>query len=61
MKWQSDINLKLSRESAMGMWIELGVFFLVLLFAVHQMLDLKKEKRKREQKKEQQEQQEQQK
>ena len=42
----------------MGMWIELGVFFLVLLFAVHQMLDLKNEKRKREQKKEQQEQQE---
>jgi hypothetical protein len=34
----------------MGMWIELGIFFLVLLFAAHQMHDLKKEKRKRAQK-----------
>ena len=34
----------------MGMWIELGILFLVLLFAAHQMYDLKKEKRKREQK-----------
>lgn len=34
----------------MGMWIELGIFFLVLLFAAHQLHDLNKEKRKREQK-----------
>jgi hypothetical protein len=32
----------------MGLWIELGVFFLVFLFAIHQLRDLKKEKQKRE-------------
>jgi hypothetical protein len=31
-----------------GIWIELGVFLLVFVFAAHQMHDLKKEKRKRE-------------
>jgi hypothetical protein len=34
----------------MGMWIELGVFALVFVFALHQWNDLKKEKLKREQK-----------
>ena len=32
----------------MGMWIELGVFALVFVFAAHQWHDLKKEKLKRE-------------
>lgn len=31
----------------MGIWIELGVFMLVFVFAAHQMHDLKKEKKKR--------------
>jgi len=33
----------------MGIWIELGVFLLVVVFAIHQLNDLKKEKLKREQ------------
>lgn len=33
----------------MGIWIELGVFLLVVIFAIHQLNDLKKEKLKREQ------------
>jgi hypothetical protein len=33
----------------MGMWIEMGVFGLVFVFALHQWNDLKKEKFKREQ------------
>jgi hypothetical protein len=32
----------------MGMWIELGVFGLVFVFAWHQLRDLKKERIKRE-------------
>ena len=32
----------------MGIWIELGVFVLVFVFAAHQFHDLKQEKRKRE-------------
>jgi hypothetical protein len=32
----------------MGMWIELGVFSLVFVFAWHQLRDLKKERLKRE-------------
>jgi hypothetical protein len=32
----------------MGIWIELGVFGLVFVFALHQWNDLKKEKLKRE-------------
>lgn len=32
----------------MGIWIELGVFGLVFLFAWHQFRDLKAEKKKRE-------------
>lgn len=32
----------------MGIWIELGVFLLVFVFAAHQWHDLKREKRKRE-------------
>ena len=32
----------------MGIWIELGVFALVFVFAIHQRHDLKKEKAKRE-------------
>ncbi len=35
----------------MGMWIELGVFGLVFVFALHQFNDLKKERLKREQQK----------
>lgn len=33
----------------MGMWIELGIFLLVLLFGVHQIWDVKREQRKRRQ------------
>jgi len=32
----------------MGIWLELGVFLLVFVFAIHQFHVLKKEKRKRE-------------
>jgi hypothetical protein len=32
----------------MGIWIELGVFGLVFVFAWHQLRDLKKERLKRE-------------
>ena len=32
----------------MGIWIELGMFLLVFVFAIHQFNDLKQEKRKRE-------------
>ncbi len=32
----------------MGIWIELGVFLLVFVFALHQFHDLKKERLKRE-------------
>ena len=32
----------------MGIWIELGIFALVFVFAIHQWHDLKKEKVKRE-------------
>lgn len=32
----------------MGIWIELGVFLLVFVFAIHQFHDLKKAKRERE-------------
>jgi hypothetical protein len=32
----------------MGMWIELGVFLLVFVFAWHQLRDLKKERAKRQ-------------
>lgn len=38
----------------MGIWIELGVFLLVFVFAIHQLNDLKKEKKKREAEKEKQ-------
>lgn len=31
----------------MGIWIELGVFLLVFVFAMHQWHDLKQEKKKR--------------
>ena len=31
----------------MGIWLELGVFLLVFVFAIHQFHDLKQEKRKR--------------
>lgn len=30
----------------MRIWIELGVFFLVFVFAAHQLNDLKREKKK---------------
>jgi len=29
------------------MWIELGLFFLVLIFAIHQIRDVRKEQRNR--------------
>ena len=29
------------------MWIELGIFILVLIFAIHQIRDVRKEQRKR--------------
>jgi hypothetical protein len=32
----------------MGIWLELGVFALVFLFAIHQFHDLKQEKKKPE-------------
>lgn len=32
----------------MGMWIELGIFILVILFALHQIRDVRREQRKRE-------------
>jgi hypothetical protein len=35
----------------MGMWIEFGLFCLVLVFASHQFHDLKKERQKREKEK----------
>ena len=35
----------------MGIWIELGVFGLVFVFALHQFNDLKKERLKRERQK----------
>ena len=31
----------------MGIWLELGVFLLMFVFAIHQFHDLKQEKRKR--------------
>jgi hypothetical protein len=34
----------------LGIWIELGVFGLVFVFAIHQFHDLKQEKLKRERK-----------
>jgi hypothetical protein len=33
----------------MGMWIELGIFVLVLLFGIHQIWDVRREQRKRQQ------------
>ena len=32
----------------MGIWIELGIFLLVFVFALHQFHDLKKERLKRD-------------
>lgn len=32
----------------MGMWIELGIFIVVILFAMHQIRDVRREQRKRE-------------
>jgi hypothetical protein len=37
----------------MGIWIELGVFALAFVFAIHQFHDLKKERLKREKAREQ--------
>jgi hypothetical protein len=37
-----------NKETQMGIWLELGVFALVFLFAIHQFHDLKQEKKKRE-------------
>ncbi len=36
----------------MGIWIELGIFLLVFVFALHQFHDLKKERLKRERERE---------
>jgi hypothetical protein len=38
----------------MGIWVELGVFLLVFIFGVHQLVGLKREKQKREQRREEQ-------
>jgi hypothetical protein len=43
-----------------GIWVELGVFLLVFIFGVHQLVDLKREKQKREQRREEQQKAEQQ-
>lgn len=32
----------------MGMWIELGIFVIVILFAIHQIRDVRREQRKRQ-------------
>lgn len=34
------------KESAMGMWIELGIFILVIVFALWQIQDVKKARAK---------------
>ena len=31
----------------MGMWIELGIFIIVIAFAIHQIRDVRREQRKR--------------
>ncbi len=31
----------------MGMWIELGIFLIVIAFAIHQIRDVRREQRKR--------------
>lgn len=33
----------------MGIWVELGIFLLVFIFAAHQLFDLRRERLKREQ------------
>jgi hypothetical protein len=38
----------LYKDEAMGMWIELGIFIVVILFALHQIRDVRREQRKRE-------------
>lgn len=38
----------------MGIWVELGVFLLVFIFGVHQLVGLKRERQKREQRREEQ-------
>jgi hypothetical protein len=51
LRWYFALRCALSqrkREVGMGIWIELGVFMLVFVFAIHQFYDLKQEKRKRE-------------
>ncbi len=40
------VNLNL-RIKGGAMWIELGIFFLVLMFGIHQIRDVRKEQRKR--------------
>ena len=45
----------------MGIWVELGVFLLVFIFGVHQLVGLKRERQKREQRREEQQKAEQQK
>ncbi len=32
----------------MGMWIELGIFVIVIAFAIHQIHDVRREQRKRQ-------------
>jgi hypothetical protein len=44
----SELSRIQARRYQMGMWIELGVFGLVFVFAWHQLRDLKKERLKRE-------------
>jgi hypothetical protein len=40
------VNLNLRKKGG-AMWIELGIFFLVLMFGIHQIRDVRKEQRKR--------------
>ncbi len=39
------VNLNLRKKGG-AMWIELGIFFLVLMFGIHQIRDFRKEQRK---------------
>ena len=43
--------VSIQKGEIMGMWIELGIFVLVLLFGLHQIWDVKREQRKRSQQK----------
>jgi hypothetical protein len=44
----AEARTELTGSASMGIWIELGIFLLVFVFALHQFHDLKKERLKRE-------------